>query len=74
MISTKQLYINCILLLLSLGIVVLLAKLLSKDVEHIVVSVGAPKSLVGIIIAGIVLLPEGWLHSELQKVIRSKLH
>ncbi|MGN7863313.1 calcium:proton antiporter [Chryseobacterium sp. 22458] len=58
-ISTKQLYINCILLILSLGIVVLLAKLLSKDVEHIVVSVGAPKSLVGIIIAGIVLLPEG---------------
>ncbi|UTX49380.1 calcium:proton antiporter [Chryseobacterium sp. MA9] len=59
MISRKQLYISCILLILSLGIVVLLAKLLSKDVEHIVVSVGAPRSLVGIIIAGIVLLPEG---------------
>ncbi len=44
-ISTKQLYINCILLILSLGIVVLLAKLLSKDVEHIVVSVGAPNLL-----------------------------
>lgn len=58
-ISQKQLYISCILLISSLGIVVLLAKLLSKDVEHIVVSVGAPKSLVGIIIAGIVLLPEG---------------
>ncbi|WP_426478181.1 calcium:proton antiporter [Chryseobacterium sp. CBSDS_008] len=58
-ISRKQLYISCVLLILCLGIVVLLAKLLSKDVEHIVVSVGAPKSLVGIIIAGIVLLPEG---------------
>ncbi|MDQ0781287.1 calcium:proton antiporter [Chryseobacterium sp. W4I1] len=59
MISRKQLYTSCVLLILSLGIVVLLAKLLSKDVEHIVVSVGAPRSLVGIIIAGIVLLPEG---------------
>jgi len=58
-ISRKQLYISCALLILCLGIVVLLAKLLSKDVEHIIVSVGAPKSLVGIIIAGIVLLPEG---------------
>ncbi|UWX61294.1 ionic transporter y4hA [Chryseobacterium oranimense] len=59
MISRKQLYISGVLLILCLGIVVLLAKLLSKDVEHIVVSVGAPRSLVGIIIAGIVLLPEG---------------
>lgn len=58
-IPRKQLYISCVLLILSLGIVVLLAKLLSKDVEHIVVSAGAPRSLVGIIIAGIVLLPEG---------------
>lgn len=58
-ISQKELYISCILLILCLGIVVLLAKLLSKDVEHIVISVGAPRSLVGIIIAGIVLLPEG---------------
>lgn len=59
MISRKKLYISGVLLILCLGIVVLLAKLLSKDVEHIVVSVGAPRSLVGIIIAGIVLLPEG---------------
>lgn len=57
--SKKELYISCILLILCLGVVVLLAKLLSKDVEHIVVSAGAPRSLVGIIIAGIVLLPEG---------------
>lgn len=57
--SGKSLYISCILLVLCLGVVVLLAKLLSKDVEHIVVSAGAPRSLVGIIIAGIVLLPEG---------------
>lgn len=57
--SVKHLYTSCIMLLLCLGIVVLSAKFLSKDVEHIVVSFGAPRSLVGIIIAGIVLLPEG---------------
>lgn len=57
--SKKEMYISSVFLILCLGIVVLLAKLLSKDVEHIVVWAGAPKPLVGIIIAGIVLLPEG---------------
>ncbi|CAA7197158.1 calcium:proton antiporter [Chryseobacterium potabilaquae] len=57
--SKKELFISCLLLVLCLGIVVLLAKLLSKDVERIVISIGAPKSVVGIIIAGMVLLPEG---------------
>ncbi|MFD2523907.1 calcium:proton antiporter [Emticicia soli] len=57
--SKKEMYISIIFLLLCLGIVVLLAKLLSKDVEHIVIWAGAPKSLVGVIIAAIVLLPEG---------------
>ncbi|RNA63009.1 ionic transporter y4hA [Chryseobacterium nematophagum] len=57
--STKKLSASLVLMILCLGIVVLLAKELSKDVEHIVVSAGAPRSLVGIIIAGIVLLPEG---------------
>lgn len=57
--SKKKMFISCFLLVLSLGIVVLIAKLLSKDVEHIVLSMGAPKSIVGIIIAVIVLLPEG---------------
>ncbi|RNL56675.1 calcium:proton antiporter [Pedobacter jejuensis] len=46
-------------LILSLIIVVLLAKYLSKDIETIVVEMGAPKSVVGVIIAAIVLLPEG---------------
>ncbi len=48
-----------ILLLLCLGIVVLLAKALAPDIENAVISAGAPKSLVGIIIAAVVLLPEG---------------
>ncbi|GEM51476.1 ionic transporter y4hA [Empedobacter brevis NBRC 14943 = ATCC 43319] len=56
--SRKEMYISIVFLILCLGIVVLLAKLLSKDVEHIVKWAGAPKSLVGVIIAGIVLLPE----------------
>lgn len=57
--SKGETYISILFLVLCLGIVVLLAKLLSEDVEHIVKWAGAPKSLVGVIIAGIVLLPEG---------------
>ncbi|WP_312208101.1 ionic transporter y4hA [Empedobacter sp.] len=56
--SRKEMYISIVFLILCLGVVVLLAKLLSKDVEHVVKWAGAPKSLVGVIIAGIVLLPE----------------
>ncbi|WP_343531792.1 ionic transporter y4hA [Pedobacter sp.] len=48
-----------LLLLVCLGIVVLLAKALAPDIENAVVNAGAPKSLVGVIIAGVVLLPEG---------------
>jgi Ca2+:H+ antiporter len=39
--------------------VVLLAKKLAPTIEMAVVDFGAPKALVGIIIAGVVLLPEG---------------
>lgn len=48
-----------LLLLVCLGIVVLLAKMLAPDIENAVISAGAPKSLVGVIIAAVVLLPEG---------------
>jgi len=47
------------LLLVCLGGVVLLAKSLSPALEAAVVRMGAPKALVGIIIAAVVLLPEG---------------
>lgn len=57
--TRKVMFFSIIFLVLCLGIVVLLAKYLSKDVDTLVVGAGAPKSLVGIIIAGIVLLPEG---------------
>ncbi|WP_293297300.1 ionic transporter y4hA [Pedobacter sp. UBA4863] len=48
-----------VILLICLGIVVLLAKALAPEIEDAVVSAGAPKSLVGVIIAAVVLLPEG---------------
>ena len=47
------------LLVACLIVVVLLAKKLSPGIEELIDSVGAPKALVGIIIAGVVLLPEG---------------
>lgn len=57
--TSKTALISGILLLVCLGIVVLLAKALAPDIEIAIVDAGAPKSLVGVIIAGVVLLPEG---------------
>ena len=56
--STKTAWISFVALLVSLGVVVLLAKGLSKPLEEAVSAMGAPLALVGIAIAGIVLLPE----------------
>ncbi len=56
--SNKMAQLSAILMLACLVAVVLLAKALSPTVEELVVSIGAPKSLVGIIIAAVVLLPE----------------
>ena len=50
---------SLILLIIALVAVVLLSKKLSPTIEAIVMDLGAPKSLVGIIIAGVILLPEG---------------
>lgn len=58
-ISNLSLTISIVFLLISLSIVVLLAKSLSPQIEQLVVSNGLPKSLVGIIIAAVILLPEG---------------
>lgn len=51
--------VSFIFLVICLVIVVLMAKGLSGTIEDMVRSVGAPKSLVGVIIAAVVLLPEG---------------
>jgi len=47
------------MLVVSLVLVVALAKMLTPTVERGIATVGAPKSVVGIIIAALVLLPEG---------------
>lgn len=57
--SAKVAWLSSALLLACLGAVVLLAKALAPTVEAAVASIGAPKALVGIIIAAVVLLPEG---------------
>ncbi|WP_091172210.1 calcium:proton antiporter [Flavobacterium sinopsychrotolerans] len=58
-ISNWVLTISLIFLIASLGIVVLLAKTLSPTIESIVISRNLPVSLVGVVIAAIILLPEG---------------
>jgi Ca2+:H+ antiporter len=55
---TKVVATSAVLLLACLVSVVLLAKSLSPTVEMAVAKMGAPKALVGIIIAAVVLLPE----------------
>jgi Ca2+:H+ antiporter len=57
--SNALLVASLLFLLISLGIVVLLAKTLSPTIERIVISYHLPKTLVGIIIAAVILLPEG---------------
>jgi Ca2+:H+ antiporter len=51
--------LSSVLLLMCLAAVVLLAKKLAPSLEAAVLRMGAPNALVGVIIAGIVLLPEG---------------
>lgn len=58
-VSNSLLVMSLVFLLISLGIVVLLAKTLSPTIEGIVISYHLPKTLVGIIIAAVILLPEG---------------
>lgn len=57
--SLKVTLISGLLLLACLAAVVLLAKVLAPTIENAVDAAGAPKALVGIIIAAVVLLPEG---------------
>ncbi|MBY0237229.1 MAG: ionic transporter y4hA [Burkholderiaceae bacterium] len=57
--STRAAWISAGLLVLGLAAVVLLAKSISPLIEAGVAAIGAPATLVGVIIAAIVLLPEG---------------
>jgi len=51
--------VSAVLLVASLGVVVLLAKALAPSIGAGVAALGAPNALVGVIIAGVVLFPEG---------------
>ena len=59
-VTNKDAWMSFFSLCTSLIAVILLAKKLSPTIEHIVVTLGAPKSSVGLLIASIVLLPETW--------------
>jgi Ca2+:H+ antiporter len=58
-VSNTSVAISLVFLLISLTIVVLLAKQLSQPIEDFLVNRGLPKSIVGILIAAVILLPEG---------------
>lgn len=57
--SKLKILINAIILIISLGIVILIAKKLSLPIENFITKANLPKSLVGVLIAFIILLPEG---------------
>lgn len=57
-ISKRVFTLSLVFLLVSLGIVVLLAKTLSPTIERIITGYSLPKTLVGVVIAAIILLPE----------------
>jgi Ca2+:H+ antiporter len=58
--SAREAWMSFGLLLVSLVAVVGLAKKLSPTIERAVESAGAPRAVVGIVIAALVLLPETW--------------
>ena len=57
--SNKIALVSAGLLLTTLVLVVALAKALTPAIEHGIDALGAPKAVVGIVIAALVLLPEG---------------
>ncbi|MCE1229575.1 MAG: ionic transporter y4hA [Firmicutes bacterium] len=57
--SGRTTFFSLMLLLMGLATVVLLAKALAPTIETTVVAAGAPRAIVGVIIAAVVLLPEG---------------
>ncbi len=58
--TTREAWASFGLLLVSLVAVVGLAKKLSPTIEYAVDAANAPRTVVGIVIAGLVLLPETW--------------
>jgi Ca2+:H+ antiporter len=58
-ITNKAFILSLVFLIISLGIVVLLAKTLTPEIESIIIANNLPVTLVGVVIAAIILLPEG---------------
>jgi Ca2+:H+ antiporter len=77
--AARTALISLLFLLICLVIVVLLAEGLAPGLESVVASLGAPHSLVGVIIAIVVLLPEGLaairavMNNQLQKSLNLAL-
>lgn len=57
--SGRTAMLSLLLLLLSLTCVILLAKAISKPIEALILEAGLPQSFLGVVIAVLVLLPEG---------------
>lgn len=57
--TVQMTVVSLVLLIICLAIVIFMAKGLSPVIENFVSNIGAPRALVGVIIAGVVLLPEG---------------
>jgi Ca2+:H+ antiporter len=64
-------WLSLVLLLLSLVAVVALAKVLAPTIEKIVAAAGMPQSVVGIVIALIVLMPETW--AAIRAALRNRM-
>ena len=58
--TNREAWTSFVLLVLSLVTVVGLAKALSPTIERVILQSGAPKAVLGIVIAMLVLLPETW--------------
>lgn len=52
-------WLSLVMLMIALGAVVLLAKTLSPNVEALLAALGAPTAAIGVVIAAVVLTPEG---------------
>jgi Ca2+:H+ antiporter len=74
--TNKTTWVSIVFLLISLVAVVVLAEFLAPGIEAGVDKMGAPRSLVGIIIAMVVLLPEGLsaLNASNQNQLQSSLN
>jgi Ca2+:H+ antiporter len=62
--TTRATLVSLVLLLVALAAVVFLAKALSPAIEDVVSAAGIPESFVGVVIALLVLLPEGMAASK----------